>query len=289
METLDSKKAIILNNITCPYCGCKLDQMNTTKEHVIGRRFVPKGSLENTWNLILNACRNCNNFKSDLEDDISVITQITSDTTTLNSEELKSLRNKANCSISRRTGKKIIESQEFLSIPIRLSPCVNLTFNFSCNPQIDNDRESLLAQLHLMAIFYFMTYDKNIRIGHYWQGAFRCIKTAPKTDWGNNINKAFQQLVSTWEVRFHGNTANGNFRCQIRKPENGLCWSWALEWNKNYRLIGFFGNENIYERYINNIVGVDNKNLILKNEKESIYMQREVSIKSDDTLFNFEQ
>jgi hypothetical protein len=37
-------------------------------------KFVPKGTLENQWNLILNACRNCNGRKADLENDISAIT-----------------------------------------------------------------------------------------------------------------------------------------------------------------------------------------------------------------------
>src|SRR5689334_12269149 len=62
-----------LNNITCPYCGIDLVQQNAIKEHVVGRRFVPKGKLAHSWNLILQACRQCNEKKSDLEDDISAI------------------------------------------------------------------------------------------------------------------------------------------------------------------------------------------------------------------------
>ena len=40
---------------------------------MIGRRFVPKGKLNNQWNLIVRVCIKCNNKKSDLEDDISAI------------------------------------------------------------------------------------------------------------------------------------------------------------------------------------------------------------------------
>jgi hypothetical protein len=60
--------------VICPYCGVALSKENSTKEHVLARKFVPKGTLNNQWNLILNACRCCNNSKSDLEDDISAIT-----------------------------------------------------------------------------------------------------------------------------------------------------------------------------------------------------------------------
>lgn len=45
-----------------------------TKEHVIGRRFVPKGKFAGHWNLILNTCKPCNNREADLEDGISAIT-----------------------------------------------------------------------------------------------------------------------------------------------------------------------------------------------------------------------
>jgi hypothetical protein len=61
-----------LDNVTCPYCGTALTSKTRTKEHVIGRRFVPVGSLDREWNLILQACGPCNRHKADLEDDISV-------------------------------------------------------------------------------------------------------------------------------------------------------------------------------------------------------------------------
>ena len=35
-----------LRNLTCPYCGVAIDAKTATKEHVVGRRFVPKGTLD---------------------------------------------------------------------------------------------------------------------------------------------------------------------------------------------------------------------------------------------------
>lgn len=74
LKALPVTKPVRLHNVVCPYCGATLASDSTTKEHVVGRKFVPKGPLENEWNLILNACRPCNNQKADLEHDISAIT-----------------------------------------------------------------------------------------------------------------------------------------------------------------------------------------------------------------------
>ena len=43
-----------LKNINCAYYGVELDVKSSTKEHVIGKQFVPKGKLDGQWNLILN-------------------------------------------------------------------------------------------------------------------------------------------------------------------------------------------------------------------------------------------
>ena len=68
MSGLKYSKALVirLNNISCPYCGVMLTCETTDKEHVIGRRFVPKGKLNGNWNLVVNACRTCSGIKADL-------------------------------------------------------------------------------------------------------------------------------------------------------------------------------------------------------------------------------
>jgi hypothetical protein len=37
-------------------------------------------------------------------------------------------------------------------------------------------------------------------------------------------------------------TADGFLKVAIRRKPNADCWSWALEWNENMRVIGFFGD-----------------------------------------------
>lgn len=71
----DFSKPLRLNNTACVYCSTPFTtDVAATKEHVIGRNFVPRGTLAGEWNLIVNACRDCNEKKARLEDDISAIT-----------------------------------------------------------------------------------------------------------------------------------------------------------------------------------------------------------------------
>jgi hypothetical protein len=126
-----------LKNVTCPYCAAALDPETRTKEHVIGRRFVPKGSTENRWNLILWACSVCNNKKSDLEDDIAAITMYLH-TTGLASTEDPTARAEAirggPKSGSRETGNPVADSHSSLNSPSQLGP-VEMTFGFVAPPQ----------------------------------------------------------------------------------------------------------------------------------------------------------
>jgi 5-methylcytosine-specific restriction endonuclease McrA len=110
-----ANRVIRLDNISCPYCGSLFSEKRTTVEHVIGRRFVPKATLNESWNLILRACSECNARKANLEDDISAIT-MAADISGRYAEEEAILRTEAERkgvkSLSRRTGKPVLASQE---------------------------------------------------------------------------------------------------------------------------------------------------------------------------------
>jgi hypothetical protein len=68
-----SNQPEVLRNITCCYCRIPSVNVASDKEHVIARGFVPIGTLQKSWNLIARACRLCNNRKSDLEDDMAIL------------------------------------------------------------------------------------------------------------------------------------------------------------------------------------------------------------------------
>lgn len=276
----NEKCPTILDNDYCPYCGELISKSEKTKEHVIGRRFVPDGALENCWNLILNCCRHCNNSKSNLEDDISVISQL------YGAEKLsKKLNKKIQESFSRRTNKKIIESNEKLNIELNLNQNVRIAFPAMIPPQIDKERMIELALYYCQAFFYFLTYSVNERRGYFFE-SFKCINVCEKSDWGNKCNKKFQDIVFDWKNIFHINTANNNFRVRIREYKELPCWSWAIELNKSYRIIGFFGNEKVYNNFLGMFNCSNHYKKILENDVEAIYFRREIPLaEKDDFLF----
>lgn len=63
-------------------------------------------------------------------------------------------------------------------------------------------------------------------------------------DWGNIRIKSFAEMTKNWEHRFICFAAEGYFKVAIKKADKSrFLWSWALEWNKNFRLSGFFGED----------------------------------------------
>jgi len=45
-----------------------------------------------------------------------------------------------------------------------------------------------------------------------------------------------------WDWRVHAVTADGYFKLAIKKHIDELLWSFAVEWNESYRIVGFFGD-----------------------------------------------
>jgi hypothetical protein len=77
---------------------------------VVGRNFVPRGTLDNQCNLIAMACEPCNRAKASLEDDLSAITmQARADGTFASNDPrlIAEARRKANGAISRRTRRPV--------------------------------------------------------------------------------------------------------------------------------------------------------------------------------------
>lgn len=241
-----ANSVVVLKNLRCVYCGTWFDTLKPTKEHVIGRRFVPKGKLNGQWNLIVQACKACNRRKSDLENDISGITlfpdQWGKHADPEDVDALESSRRKATNCISAITGLPIKDSIPRFTIKVPLAPGATLTFNMTANPELSEDRVYELARLHCMAFFFFVTYDAGKKVGGYWLGEFLPLMETVRADWGNPVMRTFAEAVVNWEPRVYAVTADGFFKIVIRRHPEAVCWSWALEWNKTRRVIGFFGD-----------------------------------------------
>lgn len=259
LKNLSTNSVITLDNITCVYCGNEISSETESKEHVIGRRFVPKGKLNGQWNLIVKACKKCNGIKSDLENDISAIT-MHADSWGGHVDEDKVLADeasrKAQKCISRHTGKLIKDSSESLKIKVPFVPGVDFSFGFTSPPQFSTDRAYELARLQLMAFFYLITYDKKKQRGGFWLGGYFPVDGSIQTDWGNPVQRSFMESVTEWEPRFLGIGAEGFFKVIIRRHPSSICWSWGLEWNKKYRIIGFLGEQEIAQKIVNTFLPI---------------------------------
>jgi hypothetical protein len=290
-KQLPPNKPIILRNTTCAYCGKPFDKGRpSTKEHVIGRRFVPRGSFDGQWNLILNACERCNRDKADLEDDISVITMMPDahgryavDDDRLRGEVIR----KGVKARSRRTGRAVAHSHEELKIQGSYGPGT-IRFDFKMPIQIDESRIFRLANYHFRGFFYFITYQYTEYRGGFVQGKFYPLMSARRTDWGAPRMRWFMDLVRTWTPRVHSIAADEFFKLLIRKqPDGASVWAWAMEWNHGMRIIGFAGEKSAVQTIINKMPEQPLQ-LLHETDKEWIRFRTETALSdADDDLFSF--
>lgn len=279
---------IALLNDTCVYCGVALTSGNATKEHVVGRRFVPKGKLDGWWNLIVRACQTCNGIKADLENDISAIT-LASDAsgrfaTSDASHHAEAVR-KARLSLSRRTGKPVRDSSEHLKVEAAVGPGIRIKAEFIAPPQLEVDRIFHLARLQVRAFFYWLTYDEASRKGKWWHEGCYLVEHAIRADWGNALLRGFADTVSPWEPRVIATGADGFFRVAIRRQPTTGCFSWALEWNQNYRIVGFFGDRQAAQDIVNALPALEAQT-IAQGGGDYVRIRQNVALtEEDDKLF----
>ncbi|RRH87459.1 hypothetical protein EH240_36135 [Mesorhizobium tamadayense] len=285
---LPPERPLSLRNQTCVYCGLALSPGNKTREHVIGRRFVPDGKLQGQWNLILNACRPCNSHKANLEDDISAITLQPDSWGRYGHDDVSAIEDaqrKAKDSRSRRTRKVVKDSSERINLQGTLGPGINLSFQYSSPPQIDDNRSFELARLQLMAFFYMQTYNHETRRGGYWLHGYHPVMTTNRSDWGNPLMVGFMRTIKSWDCRLLAISADGFFKLIIRKHLLAETWAWALEWNHNRRLIGFFGELDPAQAIVDSLPRLEVKT-VYQAPNESLSYRVETPLKEDeDTLF----
>lgn len=254
MSASGSSTVSQLQNLTCPFCATEL-QDGGTKEHLIGRRFVPKGKLDRSWNLIVRACEACNRRKGDLEDDLSAITmhpdafgKFAADDVTLREEAAR----KASGSFSRRTGRPVAKSLTEMEVTGKLG-WADLTFNLVGPPQPDADRLAELANLHVNGLAYHLTYDSQTRRGYWFAGKGVLVNDAPRRDWGNSLQRSYVRLVGPWEPVLLRVAAEGYFKAVFRQDRETRVIAWALEWNRARRIIGFRGPADAVDGFVDEL------------------------------------
>lgn len=277
-----------LHNRRCAYCGVDLATVTKTFDHVIGRRFVPKGQLHKEWNVMLGACDPCNSKKADLENDISAIT-VQPDAGGRFPDDDPVLRDAARTkgwgSKSNLTGKRVGDSMSSLSGKVPLFPGATATFNFTGPPQVSQDRLFTLCRMQIEGFFHFLTYRQGERLGGYIPGGFYPLLEARRSDWGNVAHKWFMREVGAWEIRLVGPLATGYAKVAIRRLLSADCWSWALEWNKTFRIVGFMGDRDATDALLKSCPPLPRTRMDL-GPKRWIAVRTDVPLEErDDTLF----
>ena len=281
-------RAIRLKNVVCPYCGRLLDEKTRSEDHVIGRKFVPKGSLENQPNLILNACRVCNSRKGDLEDDISAIT-MQPDVTGRRFSDHPALRadaaHKAKTAMSRYSKRPVGDSQTTMQLTSQLGPGATITFNMVGQAQISDDRAFELALRHFQAYFYLITYDYSANRGWWWKGQYAPILVVSKLDWGNERARAFMESTASWDHRVLLISADEHFKLAIRKALDHDIWSLAVEWNENYRVLAACGEPEPLKEFVAGLPRLKAE-IVSQSANSTLAVRTEKRLKvEDDTLF----
>jgi hypothetical protein len=242
---------VLKKNMTCAYCGRLFSaSILRTREHVIARKFVPPGTIKaNDWNLILGACTTCNNGKSQLEDEISAITLYPEIGHKHSDPDLHLIAaQKAAGATSRATGKKVVDSLGRTDMAFRLGPEATMKFSFVAPPILRNDAVLELAGAHVQAFFYYLTYVEELKTGRFLSAQFLWSSWTRSLDWGNSNLSWFTNETKGWPSMFAGVAAQGFFRIKLtRKASDSQLGSFALEWNRSLRIVGFFGSQDEFD------------------------------------------
>jgi hypothetical protein len=116
-------------------------------------------------------------------------------------------------------------------------------------PQTDRNAAGELAFSHIQGLFSLITskdYRDPAQMRLLPQDQFIWYDWYPHNDWGNPQAIEIARRVEDWECLANITSADGFFKVTLRRDGQ---WFWALEWNKQLRLVGGIGSErmNVFE------------------------------------------
>ncbi len=216
---------------------------SSEKEHLIGREFVPTGTLGGTaFNFIFRACEVCNDRKGNLERHVSTITLFTSPARAKSTEVDQLARRKASKDYHpQKKGSLVQDSHLSFEIPFS-SGGVTGKIGMSGPPRLDEEAAMELAFRHLQGFFSLITsVDPTTTEGTRLLQSQQFYAERPYSyrDWGNVRLLEIVRRAQSWTKLGFVTAAKGFFRAEFRRDESETGqWFWALEWNKSTRVIG---------------------------------------------------
>lgn len=238
------------SNQHCLYCGVLVGKGATVlsnKEHLIGKNFVPTGSLgSGSFNFIFRSCRECNSRKGSAERHVSSVTLVNSPGR-VNDERVDAVaKRKATRDFHPdKKGVPLGQATDNHSVEFRYGT-LSMKFGLTSPPQVNLPAAQLLAFNHIQALFALVT-TEDCRVPEKMrllpQVQFRYFGHYGYQDWGNPHLITLAKRTDRWSCRANISAADGYFRAILKRSE-GQGWFWALEWNRYLRVVGAIVQEN---------------------------------------------
>lgn len=296
---------VISDNILCPYCGRNLQSpgsIQSDAEHVIGRRFIPRGYLDGEWNLILNSCEECNRYKARLEDGLSPISALSVvDDLEHPAEVVQDIERKlgnrnpetgaVRGATHPETSRPVADSFVSQTVHGSFGP-MSMSFTFTGPPQALGS-EAELARFHIQG-FYFLIANMDSASQtesrastenclYLQRGYVHPLFVLRRSDWGNEAATELAARTAGWETCLKLTTARGYFKATKRRDptRDKSPVFWALEWNRNIRVLGLIrepDNPDVIEQGLPKLQYVE--------LGEALRSRQEVPLsENEDTLF----
>ena len=232
------------SNRYCLYCGEDLsaESVRSTKEHLIGREFVPTGTLEGTaFNFLFRSCEGCNSRKGHLERHVSTVTLYVSPARAGSARIDQLARRKALKDFHHKKRVQVSDAGERHTILANLGGVAG-TFGLIAPPQLDPRMSAELACRQIQGFFSLLTSTNPTTLEETRllppERVF-CDGAHHSRDWGSPRLLEVVRRVQSWRRLGVVTTAQGFFRAEFRRDEERTGqWFWALEWNKSTRILG---------------------------------------------------
>ena len=233
-----------LSNRVCLYCDVAVGGETDTpsnKEHLIGRNFVPLGSMgSDAFNFLFRSCVACNARKAVAERHISSVTLINGPGRFQDPRAASAAERKAtNDFHPDKPGVVMGKAQDALTIASNHRG-LSMAIGFTGPPRANDDAVAELALRHIQGLFSLLTTDdfrdlSTVRLLPARQ--VKLLGAYGRGDWGHPHLLEATRRTHAWPCHANIISADGYFKATMRRHDT-QGWFWALEWNKFLRVVG---------------------------------------------------
>lgn len=232
------------SNRVCLYCGIEVGGVGdepSNKEHLIGRNFVPTGTIgAEAFNFIFRACVACNSRKAIAERHVSSVTLISGPGRLEDSRAATAAERKAVKDFHPdKPGIPMGQAHEQMAIGFERHG-MSGSVGFSGPPNANADAVMELALSHVQGLFPLVTTSdfRDVTAIRLLPGRqVTLLGSFGRSDWGNPHLVEVARRAAEWPCHVSVISADGYFKAIMRRHES-QGWFWALEWNKYLRIAG---------------------------------------------------